>query len=381
MSKKKRKDREGEALPSSSTMDRREFLKCSALLGGSLVATTTLPWFVKSAAGMGMGQLALGDAYIHYLPENQIYSVCQQCNTQCGIKVKIVDGLVAKIDGNPYSPWTMTPQIPYKTPITEAATIEGALCPKGQAGIQALYDPYRLVKVVKRAGKRGENKWQTIPFDQAISEIVNGGNLFGEGNVEGLKDICVLRDPKIVKELAEDAAQVAEHKMELAAFKEKHAANLKYLIDPDHPDLGPKNNQFVFNSGRLKAGRDDLLKRFIDGALGSANKHGHTTVCQGSLYFTGKAMSSQFDEGKWDDGTKFYWQADTGNCEFILFVGANLYEANYGPPLRNVKLTQGIVDNGMKIAVVDPRCSKGTAHAWKWLPVRPNGSGRGGPGR
>ena len=27
----------------------------------------------------------------------------------------------------------------------------------------------------------------------------------------------------------------------------------------------------------------------------------------------------------------------------------------------------------MKIAVVAPRCSKGTARAWKWLPVRPNG--------
>ena len=356
-------------------MDRRYFLKCSAFLGGSLAASHFLVRYVEAAAGgnVDWAALGVGDAYSQYLPENQIYSACQQCNTQCGIKVKIVDGLVAKIDGNPYSPWTMTPQIAYKTPITEAAIIEGAICPKGQAGIQALYDPYRIVKVLKRAGKRGENKWQTIAFDQAVSEIVNGGNLFGEGNVEGLKDICVLKDPKIAKELAEDAAQVADHKMELAAFKAKHADNLKYLIDPDHPDLGPKNNQFVLNTGRLKAGRDDLLKRFANGALGSENKHGHTTVCQGSLYFTGKAMSSQFVEGKWDSGTKFYWQGDTGNCEFILFVGANLYEANYGPPLRNVKLTQGIVDNGMKIAVVDPRCSKGTARAWKWLPVRPNG--------
>lgn len=155
--------------------------------------------------------LPIGDAYQHYLPENQIYSVCQQCNTQCGIKMKFADGLLAKIDGNPYSPWTMTPQIPYKTAITEAATIEGPLCPKGQAGIQALYDPYRIVKVLKRAGKRGENKWKTIPFDQAVNEIVNGGNLFGAGNVEGLKDICVLKDPKIAKELAEDAAQVADN--------------------------------------------------------------------------------------------------------------------------------------------------------------------------
>ncbi len=107
--------------------------------------------------------------------------------------------------------------------------------------------------------------------------------------------------------------------------------------------------------------------------MGSVNVHGHTTVCQGSLYFTCKAMSSQFDEGKWDDGTKFYWQGDTGNAEFILFVGANPYEANYGPPLRCGKITDGIVNQGMKIAVVDPRCSKTAARAWKWLPVRPNG--------
>jgi len=45
-------------------------------------------------------------------------------------------------------------------------------------------------------------------------------------------------------------------------------------------------------------------------------------------------MSDQFDEGRWGGGSKFYWQADTGNAEFILFVGANPYEANYGPPLR-----------------------------------------------
>src|SRR5665647_482995 len=123
-------------------MDRRYFLKCSAFLGGSLVATHYLARFAQAAGGADWSTLDLpiGDAYTHYLPENQIYSVCQQCNTNCGIKVKIVDGLVAKIDGNPYSPWTMTPQIAYKTPITEAAIIEGAICPKGQAGIQALYD-------------------------------------------------------------------------------------------------------------------------------------------------------------------------------------------------------------------------------------------------
>ena len=36
--------------------------------------------------------------------------------------------------------------------------------------MQSVYDPYRLVSVLKRAPgtKRGENKWVTIDFDQAI---------------------------------------------------------------------------------------------------------------------------------------------------------------------------------------------------------------------
>jgi anaerobic selenocysteine-containing dehydrogenase len=72
-------------------------------------------------------------------------------------------------------------------------------------------------------------------------------------------------------------------------------------------------------------------------------------------------MSDQFFEGGWSGGSKFYWQADTGNAEFILFVGSSPYEANYGPPLRGQKVTQGLVDGRLKIAVIDPRCSKTAA--------------------
>ena len=349
-------------------VNRRDFMKTSALLGGSMLLTGAAVPVIAQSPGATKDA---GGEYIHHLPENQILSACQQCNTNCGMKVKLVNGMVAKIDGNPYNPWCMTPQIPEETPIAKAAPIEGSLCPKGQAGIQALYDPYRIVKVLKRAGKRGENKWKSIPFDQAVDEIVNGGDLFGEGKVDGLKDIVVLRDPAIAKALAEDAALVASKKMTIEDYKAKHAQNLHYLIDPNHPDLGPKNNQFCFNWGRIKNGRGDLIKDFFSKACGSVNYHGHTTVCQGSLYFSGKAMSDQFVEGKFTGGSKFYWQADTGNAEFCIFVGANPFEANYGPPLRGQKITEGTVDGRMKIAVIDPRCSKTAARAWKWLPVEP----------
>ncbi|MDP2847518.1 MAG: molybdopterin-dependent oxidoreductase [Humidesulfovibrio sp.] len=356
--------------PGPVEMDRRKFLKCSALAGG-LAASGAL---ALHQAFSGDAQAAEGGAYIHANPENQLYSVCQQCNTNCGIKVKIVDGKAAKIDGNPYNPWTLNPHISYKTPLDKAATVEGALCPKGQAGIQTQYDPYRIVKVLKRAGKRGEGKWKSIPFDQAITEVVEGGDLFGEGKVEGLKDICTLRDPEASKALAEDADAVAKGKMPLDEFKAKHADNLKHLIDPEHPDMGPKNNQFVFNWGRLKGGRSDFVQRFC-GALGTNNRHGHTTVCQGSLYFSCKAMSDQYTDGKWTGGSKFYWQADLLNSEFAIFVGANPYEANYGPTNRVPMMTDGIADGSFRFAVIDPRCSKTASRAWKWLPVKSSGVG------
>ncbi len=323
--------------------------------------------------------------------ENTLYTECLQCNTGCGIKVKLFrkngSAIALKIDGNPYDPFVSVPHLPYKTSPFAVNTMDLAICPKGQAGLQTAYDPYRITKVLKRAGKRGEGKWMTIPFDQAIDEIINGGFLFkhvpGEEtrNVEGLKDICVLRDPKIFKALSDDLSPIRkgktpeEKKAAVEAYKKKHAANLHYLIDPNHPDLGPKNNQLVYGWGRKKGGRSDFSARFFGDALGTTNRHGHTTVCQGSLYFSGKAMSEQYQEGSWKGGAKFYWQTEIEGAEFILFVGANLFDANYGPPNRTARLIPNITSGKTKIAVADPRFSKLASKAWKYLPVNPGTDG------
>jgi len=373
-------------IPKRKDLSRRDFLKLSATAGGAAALLGNLP----SAVAAMQKTLAAGEGkFFESKPENQIYTVCLQCNTGCGIKVKILPspngdggegGLAAKIDGNPYSPWTLWPHLAYETPIKEAATLEGGLCPKGQAGLQTVYDPYRIVSVLKRkpGTRRGEGQWITIPFEQAIDEIVNGGDLFGEGHVDGFKDVYALRDPELFKKMGDAVKAIwdekdAEKKKQLVAkFKEDFKDHLDKLIDPDHPDLGPKNNQFAFVWGRMKNGREDLVKRFVRQAFGSVNANGHTTVCQGSLYFTGKQMSSKWNESKgdFDSGDKFYWQGDTGNSEFVIYVGANLFDANYGPPQRVPKATSAII-NGRKFAVVDPRMSKLAAKAWRWIPIKP----------
>jgi anaerobic selenocysteine-containing dehydrogenase len=371
-------------------ISRRHFVKCSAILGSALLSSQ-FEWATDLMKRAEAGALSPEEEYELIKAENTLYTVCLQCNTGCGIKVKLFrkngSAVALKIDGNPYDAFVSVPHLPYKTSPFEINTVDKAICPKGQSGLQTAYDPYRITRVLKRAGSRGEGKWMTVPFEQAIDEIVNGGFLFkhvkGEENrqVEGLKDICVLRDPKILKVLSDDLAPIRRAKTPEAKreaveeYKKKHTANLPYLIDPDHPDLGPKNNQLVYGWGRKKAGRADFAARFFGDALGTVNRHGHTTVCQGSLYFSGKAMSEQYAGGTWRDGAKFYWQTELEGAEFVLFVGANLFDGNYGPPNRTARLMPNITSGKTKIAVADPRFSKLASKAWKYLPVNPGTDG------
>ncbi len=363
------------------TLSRRTFVKTSAVVGGGAALANQMPSLVRMVGTADAGELAgastTSDTYALADPRNVLYSSCLQCNTGCGIKVKIVDGVVSKIDGNPFSPMTFWPYLDYATSPVQTGDIDGWICPKGQAGLQSTYDPYRLRRVLKRAGPRGGGTWQSIPFQQAIDEIVNGGKFSDGTSTPGLAELHALHDKSLAKAMAAAVEEInaqkdaTERAALVDAFKGEFADHLDLLIDPDHPDFGPKNNQFAFVWGRLKDGRGDFIKRFTGDSFGSVNAHGHTTVCQGSLYFTGKAMSEQFVEGKWADGEKFYWQGDLVNTEFAILVGSNIFEGNYGPSYRSGKVTEGITTGRLRYVVIDPRLGKTGSKAWKWLPNKP----------
>jgi len=357
-------------------VSRRGFLKCGAFLGGSLLLASQVDWALSLVTKAEAGTLAPGESYLLAKAENILYGVCLQCHTACTIKGKILDGVLVKIDGNPYSPMCMLPQLDYETSPFEAAAADGKICPKGQAGIQSLYDPYRIVKVLKRAGKRGENKWQMISFDQAIAEIVNGGRLFqhvpGEENrtVKGLKETWKLRDSKLAKAMADDASAVAKKKMGIAEFKAKYTGQLDLLIDPDHPDLGPANNRFVFMAGRIEHGRKEFAQRWLKDSYGSVNWYEHTTICEQSHHIAYEQVTHQWKDGKWTGG-KTHLKPDAANSRYIIFFGTGAFEANFGPPPMSEKITEGIVSGRLKIAVADPRFSKTAAKAQQWLPLKP----------
>jgi len=71
---------------------RRSFLRSSAFLGGSAAALGAAPFAGSligeaEAATTGTPEYGLGKA------ENFVHSVCLNCNTGCGVKIKLQDGI------------------------------------------------------------------------------------------------------------------------------------------------------------------------------------------------------------------------------------------------------------------------------------------------
>jgi anaerobic selenocysteine-containing dehydrogenase len=87
------------------------------------------------------------------LGERTAVGICRLCAGGCGLSARVVDGRVVKLDGNPFHP-----------------NNQGRLCPKGQAGLQVLYDPDRIREPMRRVEGRG---WQQISWDEALGEIAS----------------------------------------------------------------------------------------------------------------------------------------------------------------------------------------------------------------
>lgn len=84
-------------------------------------------------------------------------STCWECSTVCGSFVTVKDGRVAKVGPNAAHPAT-----------------HGAFCVKGILGAPGwTYHDTRLSQPLRRAGARGEGKWQPITWDDALDEMAD----------------------------------------------------------------------------------------------------------------------------------------------------------------------------------------------------------------
>lgn len=273
-------------------------------------------------------------------------TVCVGCTTLCGVRVRVdkKSGKVLRVTGNPYHILSADPFLDYQTPIKESYQMLSAYqdkgmkhrstaCGRGNAVLDKLYDPYRVLTPLKRVGKRGEGKWEPISFEQLLEEVVEGGDLFGEGHVDGLRAIRDLETP----------------------------------IDPAAPELGPKVNQLAFVGG-FKEGRLSLAKRFSVLSFGSINFTGHRGNCGLSMR---AGYAALLDDWKGYPHLK----PDFKNTEFLLTIGTA--PANAGNPFKRSgkMVAEGRSDGKMSYVVVDPVLTNSDSVAAgarsRWVPVNP----------
>src|SRR5439155_3826342 len=75
-------------------------------------------------------------------------TVCRECTAACGVIAETRDGRVIKLEGNPAD-----------------ATSRGALCARGQAALQGLYNPDRFRTPMIKTG----SAWRAATWEEAIT--------------------------------------------------------------------------------------------------------------------------------------------------------------------------------------------------------------------
>ncbi len=140
--------------------NRRNFLKIAGVAAAGV-------------AGASLGQkrgplpdVGKGDAWPDR-DEHRELSVCQLCPGGCGVRARVVDGRVVKVEGNPFHPVN-----------------KGRLCPVGQASLQLLYHPDRLrTPMIRDAG----NNLRPAPWEEAISLVAQKlKSLRGQGDAHSM---------------------------------------------------------------------------------------------------------------------------------------------------------------------------------------------------
>ncbi|MCL6522082.1 MAG: molybdopterin-dependent oxidoreductase [Firmicutes bacterium] len=357
---------------------RRQFLGTSVAVGAFLVASAggSSGWEAIRRWLEGASPHGVGTFSEDYDAGRVIYTTCVQCNSLCSIKALLTEVpgradhdptcFVRKIAGNPYSPINTVPYgpAPYTMPaqqvarrgtmrmaITSHAGRGGRACLKGQAGIQTAFDLHRITRPLRRVGPRGSGRWESITWEEAIREILDGSPKLG---TPGLRKLWAFVPEEQVKA---DLERVKRGEMSQADFEAEYRET---LIDPRHPDLGPRANQIACIGGD----RGTFVgQRLWNQSLGSVNFFNHGGIC-GVSGVIGTRRSHQGEQKK----DRLY--ADLEHCDFLIVWGSNPAVANKGPVYLAPMLTNALA-RGMKMAVVDPRLSATAQKADWWVPVRP----------
>jgi thiosulfate reductase/polysulfide reductase chain A len=127
-------------------ISRRNFLKLSGAAASAFAVGQFIPPPVTRAARQAGSVDDNGNGYL--------YTLCEMCVWRCGVRAKVDEGRVVKLEGNPEHPHS-----------------RGKLCARGQSGLMNTYDPDRVLTPLIRVGQRGEGKFRQASWSEALDLV------------------------------------------------------------------------------------------------------------------------------------------------------------------------------------------------------------------
>ncbi len=132
-------------------VSRRKFLQGSVamtILGGSAVTAPNLFSSEEEKTKPSLNtSTGTGEA-------KEVATLCEMCVNKCAALARVENGIITKLNPNPLFPKS-----------------KNMLCPRGNAGIAAMYDPDRLKYPMIRIGEKGEGKFKRVTWDEAYIHI------------------------------------------------------------------------------------------------------------------------------------------------------------------------------------------------------------------
>jgi thiosulfate reductase/polysulfide reductase chain A len=245
-------------------ISRRKFLQGTVALsvvGASAISSTKLLSSEHPAASAQPGTVSNQNTKTGLGESHDVATLCEMCVNKCAALARVENGVITKLNPNPMFPKS-----------------KNMLCARGNAGIQAVYDPDRLKYPMIRVGEKGEGKFKRVTWDEAYEAILNGTDKF----------------PGIAK-----------------------------ILDEEEDN----RSSFLFCAGEGMA--EHTFKQFYQ-AFGSANWLNHASVCLQTV-----ASGYGVTIGA-------YPQSDLDNAEYIIMAGANRAEAIVTPDTMDAfKRTKG----------------------------------------
>jgi thiosulfate reductase/polysulfide reductase chain A len=136
------------------SITRRDFLKWTGVAGLSVMLPPILDRDMKAFA-----VIPPGEGY--FLPTESKYTMCTTCDGNCGLIMRLVDGVVREINGNP----------------ADVLGCQGKNCVKSQSAIRNIYDPdilkYPMQRTNPNKGIDEDPGFVRISWDQAWTIIAN----------------------------------------------------------------------------------------------------------------------------------------------------------------------------------------------------------------